>query len=342
MASWVAVELLRTGLVDGVAHVTPQPPLFAYQISRNIEDVRAGAKSRYHPVTLWPILEEIRARPGRYAVAGVPCFIKAVHLLRRRDPLLHARIVFTLGLFCGHMKSAHFGESLAWQIGVRPGDLAGIDYRVKDPRRPANWYRLRASDAAGATHEKDWMHLAGGDWGSGFFQHPACDICDDVVAETADMSFGDAWVEPYASDGRGTNVVVIRSPALLNLVGQARAEGRLRLDDVDADFVARTQAAGLRHRREGLAYRLALRSPHTIVPRKRVTPSTDLALRRKLIYRARRRIARDCARVYLLARSLDALWLYLFWARAAYTIYEALAYGRGRLGALLDRLTPRP
>jgi coenzyme F420-reducing hydrogenase beta subunit len=44
-------------------------------------------------------------------------------------------------------------------------------------------------------------------WGAGFFQNSACNYCDDVVAETSDIAFGDAWVEPYSSDGRGTNVV---------------------------------------------------------------------------------------------------------------------------------------
>ena len=33
---------------------------------------------------------------------------------------------------------------------------------------------------------------------------------DDVVTETADISFGDAWVEPYSSGGRGTNVIIVR------------------------------------------------------------------------------------------------------------------------------------
>ncbi|PPQ38523.1 Coenzyme F420-reducing hydrogenase, beta subunit [Rhodoblastus acidophilus] len=341
LASWFAAELLRLGLVDGVAHVAPRPtpPLFGYRISRTVEQVKAGAKSRYHPVALGPALQEIRQTPGRYALVGVPCFIKALHLLRRRDPLLRARVAFTLGLFCGHMKSAHFGESLAWQIGVPPADLTAIDYRAKDARRPANWYRVRAEDVEGRTREGDWMHLAGGDWGAGSFQNPACDFCDDVVAETADVSFGDAWVEPYASDGRGTNVVVIRAPGLHALVQAALAQGRLRLDEVDADFVARTQAAGLRQRREGLAYRLALygrRGP--VSPRKRVCPSTRLPLRRKLIYRARRRIARDSARVYGLARKLGALRIYLLWARGSYALYEALVYERGWLGAVVARL----
>ena len=58
------------------------------------------------------VLEEIRTSPGRYAVVGIPCFIKAVHLARAADPILRERIVYTLGLVCGHMKSARFAESL--------------------------------------------------------------------------------------------------------------------------------------------------------------------------------------------------------------------------------------
>ena len=133
-------------------------------------------------------------------------------------------------------------------------------------------------------------HLADGDWGAGFFQNPACDWCDDVVAETADIAFGDAWVEPDSSDGRGTNVMVVRSKELKKMVERGRTDGRLRLEAVDADFIVRTQAAGLRHRRDGLAYRLTWRRARNAPP-KRVRPSADLPLRRKLVYRMRYAIA---------------------------------------------------
>lgn len=346
LVSWVAVELLRKGLVDGVAHIValqaplPDGRLFDYRISRSVEDVRAGAKSRYHPVELSRVIAEIRETPGRYAVVGIPCFIKAIQLLRRQDPLLRARIAFLLGLFCGHMKSARLGESFAWQLGVPPGRMTGIDYRLKNPERPASWYRAHISHLDGAPREQDWWNLVDGDWGAGFFQNSACDFCDDVVAETADVSFGDAWLEPYASDGRGTNVVVVRSPVVQSLLKRAIKEARVELQEVDADFVVRTQDAGLRHRREGLAYRLALRRNRrrAIQPRKRVAPNRDLPLRRKLVYRARRNIAVWSRRIYLLARRLEALWIYLLWARAAGAAYGAVTYGRGPLGAALDRL----
>jgi coenzyme F420-reducing hydrogenase beta subunit len=345
LTSWVAAELLRSGAVDGVAHVAPSDfqatgRFFDYRISRDLDALRLGAKSRYYPVDLTNVLREIRARPGRYAVVGVPCFIKAIHLMRAADPLIRERITHTLGLFCGHMKSAAMVESFAWQVKAEIEAVRALDYRRKDERRPANWYRAQLELADGSTAEQDWWHFADGDWGAGFFQNPACNWCDDVVAETADIAFGDAWVEPYASDGRGTNVVVVRSRELKQLIDAARADGRLQLDLVGPEFVVETQAAGLRHRREGLAYRLSWRH-RGIIPRKRVSPSARLPLRRKLVYRMRYSIARWSSPLFRFARRLHAPAIYLLWARAILRIYQAVAWSRGRLGKLLDAIMPR-
>jgi coenzyme F420-reducing hydrogenase beta subunit len=286
------------------------------------------------------VLGQLRRQPGRYAIIGVPCFIKAVHLLRLVDPLIHERVTHTLGLFCGHMKSSTMIESFAWQLGKELKQVQAIDYRIKDETRPANWYRAHLDLAGGGSAEQDWWHLADGDWGAGFLQNPACDWCDDVVAETADVSFGDAWVEPYSSDGRGTNVMVVRSKAVKAMIEQARADGRLSLEPVDAEFVVRTQAAGLRHRRDGLAYRLTWR--RGIMPRKRVEPSADLPLRRKLVYRLRYAIARMSHPVLRLARAAKMPSVYARWARAMLRLYQSVTWSRGRLGRVLDSLLPRP
>ena len=347
LVSWVAAELLRRGEVDGVAHVVATDPeadghLFRYRISRTEGELREGAKSRYYPIELSDVLREIREIPGRYAVVGIPCFVKAVHLQRAADPVLADRIAATLGLFCGHMKSARMVESFARQMGVDPAEVARIDYRRKWPERPANWYNAELTLRDGRTVNRDWWHLAEGDWGAGFFQNSACDFCDDVTAETADIAFGDAWVEPYSSDGRGTNVVVVRSPMLREMIEQGRAAGRLRLEPVDAAFVIATQDAGLRHRHEGLAYRLTWRRTG-LVPRKRVAPAkTGLPLRRRLVYRMRAAISRWSHRLFALSRRTGWFAGYRLWAKASLTLYQALTYRRGRLGKLLAILPDRP
>lgn len=333
MVSWVAAELLRTGQIDGVLHVHPGgagEPFFGYRISRSVEALLAGARSRYHPVHMADVLAEVRAVPGRYAVIGIPCFIKAVHLARAQEPVLEERITHMLGLFCGHMKSARFVTSFAWQLGVVPERVRAVEYRLKDAGRPANLYTAHLTLDDGSTVQKDWPHLADGDWGAGYFMNPACNFCDDVVAETADVSFGDAWVEPYASDGRGTNVVVVRSPAIARMIAEGRAEGRLTLEDVDADFIAATQAAGFRQRREGLAYRLTW-PRDGIRPVKRVAPSADLPWRRRMVYRTRAAISRGSHQRARRALAAGQPQIYLAWAWLIYRLYEALAYARGPL-----------
>lgn len=345
MVSWMAAELLKRGFVDGVAHVARASDgrLFRYVLSRTLDDLHAGAQSRYYPVEMSQILREIASTPGRYAVVGIPCFIKAVQLLRAREPLFRDRIAFTLGLVCGHMKSRHLADSFAWQMGVEPDDMKEIDFRVKDVSRPANWYRARVGVSDGTEREQDWWHLAGGDWGSGFFQNGACDFCDDVVAETADVSFGDAWVEPYSSDGRGTNVVVVRSPEILDITSEAIASGKIKLDAVDAEFVRQTQAAGFRQRREGLAYRLSLRGSRRVRPVKRVEPdATAVPLRRKLVYRSRRAISRWSDRIFLAGRALRSRRLFLSWSGLMIAIYDGVTYSRGPLRHLFALLPERP
>lgn len=339
MVSWTAAELLRTGMVDAVAHVATADDgrLFRYRLSRTPDELAAGAKSRYYPVEMSEVLQETRRTPGRYAVVGVPCFIKAVQLLRQEDPVLRERIVATLGLFCGHMKSTRLIESFAVQMNVPMAEVQSLDFRLKNPQRPANWYTAHFTLRDGRTVQRDWFHLAEGDWGSGFFQNEACNFCDDVVSETADIAFGDAWLEPYTSDGRGTNVVIVRSAALQALVDRGIEDGRLALSPVDADFVARTQAAGLRQRGEGLAYRLSWHRTG-LRPVKRVRADARLPWRRKLVYRTRAAISSGSRRLFALSRAARLPWLYLGWARAALALYHGLAYSRGTLGAWIARI----
>jgi coenzyme F420-reducing hydrogenase beta subunit len=349
MVSWVLAELFRQGLIDGAAHViatdNPQDEgrFFRYRVARNMDEIHEGAKSRYYPVELSGILDEIRKTPGRYAIVGVPCFIKALNLLRQHDPIIRERVVFTLGLFCGHMKSARFVESFAWQMDVPVQEIQRVEFRLKDPNRPASTYTAQLTLRDGNVVKRDWWNLADGDWGAGFFQNSACNYCDDVVAETADISFGDAWVEPYSSDGRGTNVVVVRSPQLAEIVANAIEEQRLQLEAVDSDFIAQTQAAGFRQRREGLAYRLFLRRHRAerfkVQPRKRVKPAlSSIPPRRKLIYRMRALITSGSHRMFRLARTARRPKIYIQWASASVAVYHGLAYSRGRIGEFVERV----
>lgn len=96
LGTWILSELLRRDMVDAVVHVRPcvdstEGRLFNFEISRTADEVMQGAKSRYYPVEMSTVLNRIRVEPGRVALVGVPCFIKAARLLARQDRAIGAK-----------------------------------------------------------------------------------------------------------------------------------------------------------------------------------------------------------------------------------------------------------
>ncbi len=276
MGTWVLNELLEKDYVDYILHVKSETEIgdynnlpFSYQISESLKDTKLGAKSRYYPIEMSEVLKKVRNTAGRYAVIGLPCFIKSIRLLQKQDPILEERIKFCVGLVCGHLKSARYAESLAWQVNVDPSELQSIDFRVKDLTQPANRYSTYVK-GYGKEKTVPTNQLIGTDWGVGAFKYKACDFCDDVFAETADVVLGDAWLPEYVEDSQGTNIVLTRNSVLNALVENALTEGRLLLDKISIEQAIKSQDAGLRHRKVGIVHRLDLEKSVTKwVPNKR-------------------------------------------------------------------------
>ncbi|RAK09930.1 coenzyme F420-reducing hydrogenase beta subunit [Salipiger aestuarii] len=317
MATWVLVEAMRQGMIDAVVNVHPAKDggLFNFAVARSEAEIRAGAKTRYYSVSFDTALRDAIDGSGRIAFVGVPCFVTAVRHLAAADPAVGDALALTVAIICGHMKSPGFAESLAWQVGVAPDDIAAVDFRVKQPDRSAKMYGFSAiSKATGETRMKPMAQLAGRRWDGGYFRLAACDFCDDVVGETADVSFGDAWLPEYDADPGGTNVVMVRSPAIETLIETARTRGDVTLDDIGHDRAAASQAGGFRDRRDALAYRLwhADRTGRWH-PRKRVTPGvSNIGRIRRLMYRVRMTVRRRSFAALRLSKTVGSILPYRY------------------------------
>ena len=97
-------------MADAIVHVhaadlEADGVLFQYSISRCAEEVAEGAKSRYYPVEMSQVMDEVRRQHGRYVFVGLPCFVKAIRRLCMVDDVIAKRIVYCVGLVCGHLKS---------------------------------------------------------------------------------------------------------------------------------------------------------------------------------------------------------------------------------------------
>jgi coenzyme F420-reducing hydrogenase beta subunit len=308
LGSWLAVSLLEEHLVDFVIHVRPvenSSILFAYTVSSTREEIREGSKSKYYPVELSSVLDVVRDNPGKYLLIGVPCFIKAVRLLSEQEPIFKERIVLTIGLVCGHLKTDRFAKTIGWELGVHPNKLESIDFRVKMPDSAASSYGVAVKEKGNnkvitSPMKKLLVH----NWGHGLFRYNVCDYCDDVLAETADVTIGDAWLSEYVHDGRGTNVVVVRNPSILSLLEKRHQE--LSIEEISADKVYESQAGGFRHRREGLSYRLYLKDQkNEWRPTKRVAPSASIPKQRKEIYEKRIPLLLEADRAYEKALAMN-------------------------------------
>lgn len=294
IVTWLLVRLLRDNFIQGVIHVGPNTRdfddvHFKYQVSKSESQIRDCAKTRYYPVEMSRVLSTLESTSGHFAFVGLPCFVKSLNLLGRKHRIIRDKIAFTIAIFCGHMKTKAFAESLSWQLGIPPQELANIDFRHKLSRRPANKYGIQAESTSNVKMIAKKEYVLGTDWGLGFFKPKACDFCDDIVGETADLSSGDAWLPKYSQDSRGTSLLVVRNPTLDEILLSGAKDSDLNLQNVTPEEIIQSQAGNFRHRHDGLAYRLALVDDKgKWRPQKRVQPSrSHLSIKRKKIYELR-------------------------------------------------------
>lgn len=316
MGTWIFKELFERDLIDGVIHVKENQDknssvLFKYDISKSIQEIKAGSKTKYYPVEFSEVLKLVKEVPGRYAIIGIPSFIMAIRLLAEKDDLIKERIKFTIGLICGHQKSSKFSEALGWQVGIKPGNMKHINFRKKLLDKPANNYGVEISgliDGQEVTIVKPTKELLGQNWGQGYFKTHASDYTDDVMNETADVTLGDAWLPEYTKDSKGNNVVVVRNPVINDLIKDGLRSGRLNLDVTDKETIFRSQAAHYRHTHDELAYRLYKKDKQNLWrPKKRVEASNDIPFLRRKVQDMREEISTHSHVVYKKAVELNDL-----------------------------------
>jgi len=319
MVSWVLAELFKKGEIDGVIHVAEGgDSVFEYQVSESLEEIQRRSKSRYYPVHYNEVLKKVLGNGKRYAFVGVPCFVKSIRLLSGNNRNVAKSIKYCIAIFCGHLKTKAFAEMIALQQGISSEDIASVDFRVKNPKQPANRYSSQVffTDAAGEVESLPPVpnqKLYGLDWGLGYFKPKACDWCDDIAGETADLTCGDAWLPETVNDPGGTNIIITRSRIIDGIIKEGAGRGSLLVKQVPVDKIYESQAGNYRHRREGLSVRIAdAQKQGTWFPAKRVKVSDyEVENGRRKIYRLRERISRRSHSAFIEAKNKNSFVLFM-------------------------------
>ncbi len=273
IATYFLSELLQKGVVNHIFAVreSTQPGTFyEYAILHDKEELISASKTKYYPVTLATVMPKIHELKGKIAVVGIACFIKAIRLAQYIEPELKEKTPFLVGIICGGIKSRFFTEYLANKAGAEIENIEKPLFRIKDFDSTAGDYSFGCVDGKTKTEKTIKMRSVGDMWGTGLFKANACDFCDDVTTELADISLGDAWLEPFSKDGKGTNVIVTRSQLAEDIIREGMKNNKLSVESLPLERFLSSQQGSFNHRHKGLGYRVKLaRKQGKPVPPKR-------------------------------------------------------------------------
>lgn len=135
-----AQYLLENKYVDGVvvtkANFSNETPIrgMAY-IARNKEELLDAQKSKYTPVPVLEVLQEIKKQDGAFALVGLPCHMHALQNLLEVNPKLASKIKYKLGLICDRVQSTNAIRYLALRSGHNPSKLHKLNFRDKSLSR---------------------------------------------------------------------------------------------------------------------------------------------------------------------------------------------------------------
>ena len=337
LTSWLTKKLLGKGLIDGVVHVGKaacEGDLFEYRISKTQDELDSNRKSNYYPTTLANVLKEVSLNSNkRYAIVGVPCFIKSARLLCEDDEGLKSSLKYFIGIVCGHMKTRFFAESNAWQLGVAPSEVQKVDFRKKIPNTKVGNYHFSVTSKDNEEKSAQPTSLLGGNWGHAFFQPNACNYCADIFAETADIVFGDAWLPKFNDEWRGTNIVVSRNPELTKLFENGGASGELTTENLSLNEIIQTQFGGISHRRHGLVVRTQDDEQEgRSFPSKRIDPKkVNLPFWRVELLRQRRKMSVMSGRVFAEAKDKGDLRYFLDLMSSETAVYRYIESLKSKL-----------
>jgi coenzyme F420-reducing hydrogenase beta subunit len=258
LATWILEELINDKIVDAVIcimHDHNSDKLFRFTIITTVENLRKCSGSVYYPVELSEVIKYILNNPGKYAVIGLPCFIKAIRLSQQRNKILQDRIHIVLGLTCGQMKSSHYTSYLSWLAGLNENPVQ-VKFRGKEQGKSANNFYFSAIDNLGKEYRIFWIDGVDEVYLNRWFTPNACNYCDDIFAETADIVFMDAWLPEYLDDYKGMSIILIRSVEINKLIKQKCNSSALHIQSISINNVIKSQQGVITIKRRYLAHRL--------------------------------------------------------------------------------------
>ncbi len=274
MVSQFLIWLIENKIIDG-AVVTKfdnkNPLMVSSYIAKTKEEIIAARSSKYAPVTLNHIVQDIKNSFGsKYVIVGVPCHIQGIRKIATIDKQLRTKIVGFFSLYCSCGRTFNLTEFILKERKIQRNNLKNFQYRddgclgflkatlssQDTTLKPFNQYAtltIEGNDQIYKEHFQSYYHPL-----RSFFVPKRCLFCIDHYGELADISFGDIHIKPYSDDRIGTNSIIVRKKEWLNLLQQCKAEGLVTLSEITFKTISDSQPMSYKKKgRNGAFIRIA-------------------------------------------------------------------------------------
>ncbi len=238
--SALAGYLLDSGRVNFILHVkasVSEPSFGERHLSFTRADVIEAAGSRYGPAAPLVDIERVLDRAEPFAFIGKPCDIAALRNYARHDGRIDELVKYWLTLVCGGFQPPEAMRDFYVRNGIDPAAVTGVRYRGRGCPGPT---RVETVDGAREFH---YLDLWGEDESQWRLPH-RCKICPDAIGEAADVVAADTWpggspTREGSIDDPGTNAIIARTQAGVELLDAAGAAGALVIDyDIAPDTLS--------------------------------------------------------------------------------------------------------
>ncbi len=254
LLSQFLIFLLEKRIIDGAVvtgfsdrdHITP-----VSYIAKTKEEILKGRSSKYCPVALNKVGNEIKETDGKFIIVGLPCHIQGFRKRAEIDRKFKEHVLGYFAIYCSSNRTFNAQDYLLKKYHVDKKELVYFAYRDNGclgnmviKCRNGEFPSLTAKSGSECRETKSMISIPYTHYYGilrSFFKPRRCLSCIDHYGELADVCFGDIHIKPYSDDKIGVSSCVVRNTFFNNLLKQAKYEGFLTLDDVDANTLNESQ-----------------------------------------------------------------------------------------------------
>lgn len=237
IATALALYAVEKGGMQGTLHTRARgdaPYLNQTAWSASVEDLLAGAGSRYAPASPCDGLRRIEEALGPCVFVGKPCDVAAARNAMALRPRLAANVGLTIAFFCAGTPSTLGTLKMLEAMGVEDlSAVRSVRYRGRGWPGMATvvFARNGTLETRELTYEQSWGDILQK------YRQWRCYLCADHVGEFADIAVADAWHRSLDEGRSGLSVVLVRSERGREILQQARRAGYVYLEPSGPDIL---------------------------------------------------------------------------------------------------------